>query len=351
MRELDTLASNGGNPLSNMSPITGRDPNAARVAPSVLSAAEAEICPDNCVSAVSSPPGNSASRWHWLSRLALHCSLRLGSVILVAALGMALVRYGPGFDADERDLDPTLSLADKEAIHAEWSPELRVFTYGKNFIAAALHGDLGTSRALGVPVRQLLVERGPATLSLLLLGTLGAWAGGCLWAVACVFSAKRIVFVSSTLVNAIFLCLPAAALAALILQAGWPPAAILCLALLPKIFQVTRGVLQEAVQQPQILAAHARGLRRMRVLGWHVLPAVSGQLLAWLMASISLAIGAVVPIEVICDVPGLGQLAWKAALARDLPVLVVLTLVIGLMIQVSNGLGSLASAALHKELT
>jgi peptide/nickel transport system permease protein len=319
--------------------------------PSNVEDAVIGTCSDNPVAAVSAPWSNSSARSHWLARLALHCSLRLGSVVLVAAVAIALVRYGPGFETDERDLDPTLSLAARGAIHAERSPELRFFTYAKTFIRASLRGDLGTSRALGVPVRQLLAERGPATLHILLLGTTGAWAGGCLWATACVLTGKRIFSVCSSLVNAIILCLPTAALAALILQVGWPPEAILCLVLLPKIFQVTRGLLREAVQQPQILAAHARGLHRLRILGWYVLPAVSGQLLAWLMASISLAIGALVPIEVICDVPGLGQLAWKAALARDLPVLVVLTLVIGLVIQISNGLGWLASAAMHRELT
>jgi len=43
-----------------------------------------------------------------------------------------------------------------------------------------------------------------------------------------------------------------------------------------------------------------------------------------------LAFGAIIPIEALCDVPGVGQLAWKAALARDLPLLCALALVITL---------------------
>jgi ABC-type dipeptide/oligopeptide/nickel transport system permease component len=38
-----------------------------------------------------------------------------------------------------------------------------------------------------------------------------------------------------------------------------------------------------------------------------------------------LALSAAVPVEVVCDLPGIGQLAWKAALARDLYLLVCLT--------------------------
>jgi peptide/nickel transport system permease protein len=49
-----------------------------------------------------------------------------------------------------------------------------------------------------------------------------------------------------------------------------------------------------------------------------------------------MAFGAAVAIEAVCDVPGLGQLAWKAAAARDLPVLMVLTVLIALLTQLSN---------------
>ena len=37
------------------------------------------------------------------------------------------------------------------------------------------------------------------------------------------------------------------------------------------------------------------------------------------------ALSALVPVEVVFDVPGLGQLAWSAAMNRDLPVLVAMT--------------------------
>ena len=43
------------------------------------------------------------------------------------------------------------------------------------------------------------------------------------------------------------------------------------------------------------------------------------------MMSLVLALSALVPVEVVFDVPGLGQLAWSAATNRDLPVLVAVT--------------------------
>jgi len=41
-------------------------------------------------------------------------------------------------------------------------------------------------------------------------------------------------------------------------------------------------------------------------------------------------VGAVILIEAICDAAGLGRLAWQAALARDLPLLLNLTMLIAL---------------------
>jgi peptide/nickel transport system permease protein len=74
-------------------------------------------------------------------------------------------------------------------------------------------------------------------------------------------------------------------------------------------------------------------------------------MLAWMVATAGLAIAAIVPIEVICDVPGLGQLAWKAALARDLPLLVVLTLLVAIVIQLSNAAAAMVPVTARGQRT
>jgi ABC-type dipeptide/oligopeptide/nickel transport system permease component len=51
-------------------------------------------------------------------------------------------------------------------------------------------------------------------------------------------------------------------------------------------------------------------------------------MLALVAASVSMAVGAIIPIEAICDAAGLGRLAWQAAMARDLPLLLNLTMLI-----------------------
>ena len=61
------------------------------------------------------------------------------------------------------------------------------------------------------------------------------------------------------------------------------------------------------------------------ILFAHVFAPSAPQLAALAGISVSLAFGASIPIEVISDTPGVGQLAWKAAMDRDLPLLVNIT--------------------------
>ena len=282
-----------------------------------------------------------------LHRFLLNSILRVVSIAFVAVVAMILVRWGPGFENDDRDLDTGLSVETRNSIHKRRADEGQLIEFSKKFILGAIRGDFGDSSTLGVPVRELIAERGPATLRILSIGIAVAWLVSLPWAISLVICRVRVIAGASILVNACLLCLPTAAIAALMLNANWPAEMVLAVALLPKVFQVSRSLITGAAQHTEVLAARARGLRSTRILGYYILPRVAGPLLAWLAATAGLAVGAVVPIEVICDVPGLGQLAWKAALARDLPVLVDLTLLVAIIIQLSNGAAGLVSGTLR----
>jgi peptide/nickel transport system permease protein len=65
-------------------------------------------------------------------------------------------------------------------------------------------------------------------------------------------------------------------------------------------------------------------------------------LLALLGVSFAISFGAAIPIEALCDSPGLGQLAWQAALSRDLPLIVNVTLVVSLIMLAANSIADLA---------
>jgi peptide/nickel transport system permease protein len=87
---------------------------------------------------------------------------------------------------------------------------------------------------------------------------------------------------------------------------------------------------------PHITAARARGLGELRILARHALPVAGPQMIALAGVTISIALGAAIPVESLCGLPGIGQLAWQAALSRDLPLLVNLTVLVTLVTLLAN---------------
>ncbi|MGE5083647.1 MAG: hypothetical protein ACM3ND_12215, partial [Acidobacteriota bacterium] len=65
--------------------------------------------------------------------------------------------------------------------------------------------------------------------------------------------------------------------------------------------------------------------------------------------SVSLAIGAAIPIEALCGLAGIGQLAWQAALARDLPLLVNITVLVTLVTLLANTAADLIGSMVGSE--
>jgi peptide/nickel transport system permease protein len=97
---------------------------------------------------------------------------------------------------------------------------------------------------------------------------------------------------------------------------------------------------------PYVLTARAKGVGVFRLMFWHILRPAAPQLLALAGVSVSIAFTAAIPVEALCDLPGLGQLAWKAALSRDLSLLVTLTMIVAVVTLVANSLSDLFGKAL-----
>jgi len=111
----------------------------------------------------------------------------------------------------------------------------------------------------------------------------------------------------------------------------------------PKIFHYARNLLARAAALPHVLTARSKGAGGARILLRHVLPVAAPQLLALAGVSVSLAFAAAIPVEALCDLPGIGQLAWQAAMGRDLPLLVNLTMIVTLVTLMANSAADLAA--------
>lgn len=283
----------------------------------------------------------------WPRRIAGQVAGLILTALAGALFAATLVRFAPGADSDERDFDPRFSAASLQALHDSRSGDRHLARYYANYLRGLTHGDFGVSYSLKRPVRELLVDRGPATLRLAGSGLIAGWVLGLSLAIlATQWRDGALEWLTAGL-STLLLCLPAALIGLLVLVARaqwwWAIAAIV----VPKVYLYARGLLEKVSEEPHVLLARAKGLSRARVFVWHVLPSCLPELLALAGISVSLAFSAAIPIEAVCDIPGVGQLAWQAALGRDLPVLVTMTLLLALITRAANATANLAIAGLN----
>ena len=258
------------------------------------------------------------------------------TVLIGGFLGATLVRFAPGFGVDEEELDSRLSAQSIQALRETRAEDSNIFVFYFHYLSRLLRGDLGISRTLQRPVRQLVAERLPETLKSVAAGMALGWAAGFLLAVAVVMSRAWYLDLLGSLLVGVLLCLPAAVLALLFVLAQAPARLLLGLIIFPKVFRYSRNLLGRSSALPHVLTARAKGLGNMRVLVWHILPTAGPQLLALLGVTVSFAFTAAIPMEALCDMPGIGQLAWKAALGRDVALLVNLTMIVPLVTLMAN---------------
>jgi peptide/nickel transport system permease protein len=283
----------------------------------------------------------------WIGKFARKL-LGLAVTALFAALFAAtLIRLAPGADSDERELDTRLSSESREALHDAHAGDRNLARYYATYVNRVFHGDFGTSYSLQRPVRELLADRGPVTLRLAGNGLILGWAIGLSLALLATQWKNRTVELATSSVSAMLLCLPAALTGILILAARAPWSLAIAAVVMPKVYSYSRGLLEKVALDPHILLARAKGLGPVRILAWHVLPPILPELLALAGITVSLAFSAAIPIEAVCDIPGAGQLAWQAALSRDLPILVTITLLLALITRAANSAADLAIDAME----
>lgn len=261
---------------------------------------------------------------------------RFVSLLLLAALGtIALVRFAPGYFADGREVDAQYGNEARAALKVQQDQQGSVVTLTQSLLTGWLHRDFGRSRQYDVPVSELIGSRIWVTSRLLIYGV------GCGWllalAMALPLSARRgssgeVLIAGPT---AIFLAIPLGAMATtcLLADVGGP---LLVLASLVGVreFKFVYRLLRQTWRAPHLLHARAQGVASHRIAWIHLLPTLRTELFALSAMSLVIALSAIVPVEVVFNVHGLGQLAWSAAMNRDLPVLLAVTLLMAMCIGV-----------------
>jgi peptide/nickel transport system permease protein len=273
-----------------------------------------------------------------LRRFLVLICLGLGGALLSATL----VRFAPGFGVEERELDPRWNAQSVEALRQKQALHEGLASYYFHYLSALAHGDLGESDSLKMPVRELLRQRLPVTGNSVVRGLGIAWLAAALLASLGLASRGWIYEASSTAFNSFLLSLPSAVVAMLAVHLRAPVFCAIGVVVFPRLYRYIRSLLVRSYDQPHVLAARARGLGSSAIFWRHVLPIAAPPLLALFGVSFAIAFGAAIPIEALCDSPGMGQLAWQAALSRDLPLIVNVTLIVCLVMLAANSFADLA---------
>ncbi len=206
-----------------------------------------------------------------------------------------------------------------------------------HFLAGAWRGDLGVSRRSGRPVAVELRERLPATAALTLTALPLALALGLTVGVAAAAHARTWL---DTLLSAAIVAVAAVPvywtglllLLAFSLALGWLPssgsggwrhlvlpAVTLGIASAAPLARITRSSVIDALAEPHVVAARARGLSRRRVLVRHGLRNALVPVLTVAGIDLGRMLSGVVFVEAVFAWPGLGRLMVDAITARDLP--------------------------------
>jgi peptide/nickel transport system permease protein len=242
------------------------------------------------------------------------------------------------------------------------------------WLSGLVHGDLGQSLALRIPVTTIILDKignslllmGASLLLVVLFGlVLGALAGGAhrrpldriVVLVTLVLASVPPFWLGIVLLYLFGLQLklfPISGMYDMARPGGLPdllhhlvlPAVTTAASSLAVVARVTRGALVDTLQQPYVLAARARGLSPRRVI---YVEALRNALPTYVNISglqIGYLFGGVIFSEIVFNWPGIGLQLYTAIVQRDIPVIQGCVLAVALIFVLGNLLADLMVHAL-----
>jgi peptide/nickel transport system permease protein len=129
------------------------------------------------------------------------------------------------------------------------------------------------------------------------------------------------------------------------------PAVVLATATLPSLVRFMRSALIEEIGQDYVRTARAKGLPGRIVLSRHAIRNALIPVVTVLGVLVPRLVGGAVITETIFGWPGMGQLAVAATIGRDFPLIMGLTVVVAIVVILSNLLVDLAYGWLDPRIT
>jgi peptide/nickel transport system permease protein len=270
--------------------------------------------------------------------------LAVALVAVVSSSALLLVRYAPGDGLSGFGVDPQVAAAERHRLGLD-RPFLAQYV---TWVRRVVRMDFGESLKYRRPVLQLIRERAGNTmllgLSALLLATLigipaGIATGSRTGPLAALVRSLAVVLISVPPLVTSFALLLFAAATGWLPVGGFPapssseesalraislgrylvlPVLALALPLSASIERLQSRAMHEALSDPCILAALARGLPRRRVIWRHGLRLSLKPVLAVYGMIVGSVLSGSFVVEIVMSWPGLGALMYEALVARDL---------------------------------
>jgi peptide/nickel transport system permease protein len=287
----------------------------------------------------------------YIARRLLHA---LTTLLLVCTATFAIIHAAPGGPAVLAD--PKLSSEERAAIERRLGIDRPLGEQYVRWMGRIARGDLGTSFLYQVPNADAIRERLPSTLLLAGSALLVALAVALLVGAWCAAHPNSWLDHAATVLASGAMAVPAFWLGMLlillfavtlgVLPAGGNtsvgaepslgdtlahlvlPVVVLSAALTAELLRYTRSSTRMALLQPYIRVAQGKGVGPRRLRWRHALRNALVPVLTVLGLQLPRLVGGAAVTETVFSWPGMGRLGVEAALSRDYPLVLAITLVI-----------------------
>jgi peptide/nickel transport system permease protein len=287
--------------------------------------------------------------------------LSLIVIWLVTILSFTLIHIMPG-DPAAIMLGPEASQTQIDTLRHELFLDQPVVAQYWHWLSNAVRGNFGKSLKYLEPVSDLIAQRLPITITLSLIALLFSVIIGIGAGIICAIRRGSILDSIITILANLGISIPIFWLGILGiyfigLGLGWLPISgytsptvdfwlffrksimpVFCLAIPPVavLARQTRSSMLEVVRQDYIRTAWSKGLTERVIVTKHALKNALIPVVTILGLQLRLVVGGSVLVETIFNIPGMGRLLVDATLNKDFVTVQAVTLVIALVVLVSN---------------
>ena len=295
------------------------------------------------------------------SYVARRTSEALALILAITVFTFVLINAAPG--GPSILLDPSMAPEDAERLAALYGFDRPVFEQYARWLWQVVQGNLGFSLVVGKPVGGLIANALPATLLLSGAALLVAIAVAIPLGIIAAVHRNSVLDQTLTAVSFFGLSLPVFWFGLMLIilfsvTLNWLPAGgmstpgeaspanvawhlilpviALSTSIMAELVRYTRSSMISVLGQDYVRTARAKGVAETAVIVKHAFRTALVPVVTLLAMLIPRLVGGAAVTETVFSWPGMGRLAVTAALNRDFPTIMGITLVISIVVIVSN---------------